>query len=407
MGAIDRQPDGAHETEAHRASPPDPKAAPATPTGVGPLLSRSGRWLARPGAETAIRLQRSVGNRVASQILQREWAVAPTVENPPEVALSARATSVALSINRVMFRDADEIGVIRDVLGIDSAPAVVDGDFVNAVVRYQSSYGLTPDGILGRITAGRLSREITAESNFLAEAARGTQLRRTARRLHLRSLVSRTRGTLVHQGFVGNDMNPEGCVTVRFNDAGNQISLEYTGENSDQVNWLQFININMTGTPPGAGAPVFAAGAVGTTGGPMVWSNAGATNWAVDAVQAHGSPFYDVSGFANTRTAGRRIAMIDSPGGATGLPFAQAFAAVGGAAAGATSVRLRMNFATYVVRGNRARYRVNWTATTTYNITAGTSSNIVYSGGNGGRVAGLAGVHRARLLVEYAGSPIN
>src|SRR6478672_4303267 len=114
-----------------------------------------------------------------------------------------------------MFRDADEIRVIRDVLGIAPTPAVVDDDFVKAVVRYQSSYGLTADGILGRHTAGRLSREITAESNFLAEAARGTQLRRTARRLHLRSLVSRTQGTLVHQGFVGNDMNPEGCVTVR------------------------------------------------------------------------------------------------------------------------------------------------------------------------------------------------
>lgn len=405
MAAIDR-PGAPHETKPHQASPHDPKAAPAAPAGVGPLLSRSGRWPTEPRAETAIRLQRLVGNRAVSQMLQREWAVAPTVENPPEVTLTARATSSALSINRVMFRDADEIGVIRDVLGIDPAPAVVDDDFVNAVVRYQSSYGLTPDGILGRITAGRLSREITAESGFLAEAATGTQLRRTARRLHLRSLVSRTQGTLVHQGFVGNDMNPEGCVTVRFGDAGNRISLEYTGENSDQVNWLQFINMNMTATPPGAGAPVFAAGTQGTTGGPVVWSNAGTTNWAVDAVQATG-PLYDVSGGNHTRTAGTRIAILDLPGGAGGLPVAQAFAAVGGIAAGATSVRLRMNFATYVVRGNRGRYRVDWTGTTTYNITAGTSSNIVYSGGNGRQVAGLAGVHRTALLAEYAGSPIN
>jgi hypothetical protein len=80
---------------------------------------------------------------------------------------------------------------------------------------------------------------------------------------------------------------------------------------------------------------------------------------------------------------------------------------VGGTAAGATSVRLRLNFATYVVRANRARYRVDWSATTTYNITAATSSNIVYSGGNGRQAAGLAGVHRTALLAEYAGSPIN
>jgi hypothetical protein len=306
----------------------------------------------------------------------------------------------------VRFSDADEIGVIRDVLGIDPTTAVVDDDFVNAVARYQSSYGLRSDGILGRITAGRLSREITAESNFLADPRTGNQRRRTARRLHLRSLVSRTQGTLVHQGFVGNDMNPEGCVTVRFGDVGNRISLEYTGENSDDVNWLQFINMNMTARPPGAAARVFAAGTQGTTGGDVVWSNAATTNWAVDAVQATG-PLYDVSGGNHTRTAGTRIAMLDMPGGAGGLPVAQAFAAVGGGAAGATSVRLRMNFATYVVRANRARYRVDWTATTTYNITAGTSSDIVYTGGGGGQVGGLAGAHRTALLAEYAGSPIN
>jgi hypothetical protein len=400
---------GRHDVESQQAesSVPRAKESPhAAPTAAGVVPARAGRGAGPARADTLRRLQRSAGNRAVGRVLARDWAIAPTVPNPPEVNLTPRATAVALRLNRVMFTDADEIRVIRDVLGISAEPAVVDEAFGDAVARYQSSYGLTPDGILGRFTSGRLSREITAESDFLGEARRGTQLRRTARRLHLRSPVSRTQGLLVHQGFVGDDMHPEGCVTVRFGDGGNNISLEYTGENSDAVNWLQFINMNMTATPPGAAGPTFATGGVATTGGPVTWSGAGATRWFVDAIPG-GSPLYDVSGGANTRTAGTRIAMFDAPGGASGLPVAQAFAAAGGAAAGATTVRLRMNFAAYVVRANRARYRVDWTGTTTYNITAGTASAIRYSGGGGRRVTGLPGVHRTALLAEYPGNAIN
>ena len=407
MAAPERA-DAEHETQsdpAERGATAAP-ASPAAPASAFALLARRSRGLGPARANSLLSLQRSAGNRAAVRVLAREFAIAPTVENPPEVALTARATNVARGINRVMFRDAREIHVIRDVLGIAAEPAAVDDEFVDAVARYQAQYGLDADGILGPLTSGRLSREITAESNFLAEASTGTELRRTARRLHLRSLVSRRQGTLVHQGFVGLDANPEGCVSVRFGDAGNSISLEYTGENSDAVNWLQFINMNMTGTATGAAAPTFATGTQGTTGGPVTWSNATTTNWFVDAVQATG-PLYDVSGGSNTRTARRGLAMFDAPGGASGLGIAQAFAAPTGAAPGATTVRLQMNFAAYVVRNNRVRYRVDWTGTTTYNITAGTSSAIAYSNGSGRPVAGLPAEHQTALTAEYATSGIN
>lgn len=299
--------------------------------------------------------------------------------------------------------------MIRDVLGISKTPAVADEDFANAVVRYQSSFGLTPDGMLGRATAERLAQEITAEADFLGEPPTGTPLRRAARRLELRSMTSRTRGTPGHQGFVGtDDDNPEGAVTVRLGDiegaANNAISLEYTGGNASSVNWLQFINMQMFATPP-ASARVFNTGSVGTTGGPVTWSNATTTNWFVDAVPG-GSPLYNTSGGLNTRAAGRRLAMFDQPGGPSGLPTAQAFTSAAGPAAGATRVTMRMRFDAYVIRNNRARYHVRWTATTTYDTAAGTSSDIVYSLGDAGPVTGLRAAHRTALLAEYPGNAI-
>lgn len=352
-------------------------------------------------------VQQSAGSLLQAKLIQRDFALAPTVAAPAEVVLTEAQMRSALQFDQVVFTDAAEIEVVRDVLGIARLPAVVDEAFVNAVLRYQGLYGLTQDGKLGARTAGQLSDEITAEADFLGQPATGTPLRRAARRLHLRSMTSRRLGRLTHQGFVGDDDNPEGAVTVRQGDqeggATNAISLEYTSENADRVDWLQFINMQMFATPP-AGGRVFNTGVVGTTGGNVTWSNATVTNWLVDAVPG-GSPLYNVSGGLNTRLAGRRIAMFDEPGGASGLPVAQAFVAAG-PAAGATTVTMRMRFDAYVIRNNRARYHVAWTATTTYNTAAGTSSNIVYSTGAAGIVASLRAVHRTALLAEYPGNPI-
>jgi hypothetical protein len=388
-----------------------------------------GRTLAGPQRLTSrdlLRLQRTIGNSATSAILshgtssahgsehqtvQRDPALDPPAAVPAAIVLSPRAIQAAIRLNSVMFTDAPEIAIVRDVLGIAKEPSVVDEDFVNAVARYQASQRLTPDGMLGANTAAKLSDEITAEASRPGDPAHTRALRRVARRLHLRSMTSRRHGVMTHQGFVGPDDNPEGAITVRTGDrqaggAGNQISTEYTGENANAVNFLQFINMQMFATPPGGGARVFNAGVVGTTGGPVTWSNAGTTHWFVDAIPG-GSPLYDVSGGLNTRSGGRRIAVFDEPGGASGLPVAQAFAAPGAAAAGAVTVTMRMRFDTYEVRNNRARYHSSWSATTTYNIPAATSSAIAYTQGGAGQVASLTATHRAALLAEYAGNPIH
>ena len=410
----DQVPAESHPSTSAGTSPAAKEAA-VSPATLRALLARSSdRGVGPARSKALMRLQTSAGNRATGRVLAREWAVAPTVANPPAVALTTAKSTSALRINQIMFRDAAEIEVIRDVLGISATPAVVDADFVNAVAEYQSNYGLTADGILGPRTSGRLSREITAESTFLEEAATGTQLRRTARRLHLRSLTSRNQGTLVHQGFVGPDMNPQGCVTVRTGDQGNSISMEYTGENSNSVDWIQFISGDLSATPPAAAAPVFQTGSQNTTGGPIPWTGAaGARQWSVDAIPpaggAAGSPLYNVSGGWNTRTPGARIAMLDTPGGPTWLGVAQAFTAAGATGAGATNVRLRLRFVAYPVRANRARYRIEYDAITNINTTTGAVSAINYNFRSGGEVTGLDAVHRTTLVAptEYPGSPIN
>ena len=350
--------------------------------------------------ELAHTVQQSATPSLQARLIQRDFAIAPTVPAPAEVVLTEAQMRSALQFDQVVFTDAAEIEVVRDVLGISRLPAVVDEAFVNAVLRYQGQFGLTQDGKLGPRTAEQLSQEITAEADYLGQPVTGGPLRRAARRLLLRSMTSRTLGRITHQGFVGpDDDNLEGAVTVREGDTAdaahtNAISLEYTGENSDRVEWLQFLNLQMFATPP-AGARVFNTGVVGTTGGDVTWSDATTTNWAVDSDPADPSPLYSVTS-ASTRAAARRIAMLDQPGGPAGLPIAQAFTAPGALADGATRVTLRMRFDSYVIRNNRARYHVAWTATT-YNIMAGTSSAIDYAQGAAGVVTGPArcASHRA------------
>lgn len=399
------------EAQPSRLAEPGPAAheTALSTASLGSLAAPPGRAIGPAQRRALMRLQASAGNRATGRVLARDWSVAPTVPKPPAVHLTTVQTNAALRLNRIMFRDAAEIGVIRDVLGTSKTPAVVDADFVRVVAEYQSNYGLKPDGVLGPRTSARLSREITAESDYLAEAATGTQLRRTARRLHLRSLVSRTRGSLVHQGFTGPDLNPLGCITVRTDDQANSISVEYTGEDSNSVNWIQFISGDLSATPPAGAAPVFQTGSQNTTGGPIPWTGAGAARrWSVDAIPG-GSPLYDVSGGWATRTPGRSIAMLDTPGGPSWLGVAQAFTAAGGAAAGATNVRLRLRFVAYPIRSSRARYRVEYDAVTTLNTSTGAVSAINYSFVSGGEVTALDGVHRTTLVspTEYPGSPIN
>ena len=183
----------------------------------------------------------------------------------------------------------------------------------------------------------------------------------------------------------GRADNPTGSVTVWVNDStrllSDFISLEYTGEDSSSVHWSgQHPDVRY---PAGCRQPGVPRRVVGDEQRPRGVVKSGLDQLARRRGRRIPSglaqPVYDVSGFTHDQVPGRRAAMLDDPGGPSGAaPAAQAFAAAG-AAAGATSVTFSATFSTYLVKGNRARYRVDWTATTVpYDITAGTAGPIGY-----------------------------
>jgi len=97
--------------------------------------------------------------------IQRDFAL-----EPPHPAAAGRVLTPAQMANAIAFNNrvvgaggADLISKIRDVLGTSPIPAVIDEDFVNAVVTWQAMQGLTQDGQLGPLTAAPLFREIGAE----------------------------------------------------------------------------------------------------------------------------------------------------------------------------------------------------------------------------------------------------
>ncbi len=88
--------------------------------------------------------------------IQCDFVVAPTTPNRPVRALSASQIRDAITYNRARHTDANEVALLRDILGLNPNPAVIDSDFVEAVVRYQAQYGLRQDGRIGGDTANSL-----------------------------------------------------------------------------------------------------------------------------------------------------------------------------------------------------------------------------------------------------------
>jgi hypothetical protein len=102
----------------------------------------------------------------SARILQADFAIEPTTPTRAFRTLTAAEVQSAITFNQARHTDAVEIALLRDILGIAKAPAVIDEDFVQAVGRYQAQYGLGIDGRLGHDTADRLAKEIIAEAQM-------------------------------------------------------------------------------------------------------------------------------------------------------------------------------------------------------------------------------------------------
>lgn len=107
------------------------------------------------------------GNGFSENYIQRDLAVDPP--NPTAVAreLSDQEIQEAISFNRATFRNTEEIRNLRDVLGLNEEPAIIDEDFVNAVVQWQAENNLTQDGKIGARTARVVGHEMMEESTIV------------------------------------------------------------------------------------------------------------------------------------------------------------------------------------------------------------------------------------------------
>ncbi len=111
----------------------------------------------------------SVGRQV-----RRDLAVAPPRPEDVPRALTERQYERARRYNERRFEDPFTISIVRDVLGIDKYPAVVDRAFTDAVLRWQAVFGIAEDGKFGPSSTRRVVRVLRAEgNNRLARLVRG------------------------------------------------------------------------------------------------------------------------------------------------------------------------------------------------------------------------------------------
>jgi hypothetical protein len=107
-------------------------------------------------------LQQSAGGA----IVQRDLARPPGGVPDPLVALTPAEIAAAIAFNEARFADPYSIRVIRDVVGLDPVPAVVDEDLVLAIVEWQAERRMTQDGQIGHATTRTLFLELVAAGEF-------------------------------------------------------------------------------------------------------------------------------------------------------------------------------------------------------------------------------------------------
>jgi hypothetical protein len=108
-------------------------------------------------------------------LLQRDFALRPPRPDAVGRTLTEAQMRAALRFNDrvVSVIGTDGIRELRDVLGVSPDPAVIDEDFINAIVQWQAMQRLTQDGMLGPTSARPLFREIGAEGAGRGEVESG------------------------------------------------------------------------------------------------------------------------------------------------------------------------------------------------------------------------------------------
>ena len=125
----------------------------------------------QPGTKTgrylmAHELAHVVGNRQTEQRkVRRDLAVGPPNPGARPGNLTEQEYAAAQRFNERRFEDPFTVSIVRDVLGINKTPAVIDQSFTEATMRWQAMFGLQEDGKFGPSSTRRLVRVLQAEGN--------------------------------------------------------------------------------------------------------------------------------------------------------------------------------------------------------------------------------------------------
>jgi len=99
-------------------------------------------------------------------IMQRDLARPPRRAPDPLVALTPVEIAAATAFNLARFADLYSIRGIRDVVGLEPVPAVVDEELIQIIVEWQAERHETQDGKVCHVTTRSLYLELVAESEF-------------------------------------------------------------------------------------------------------------------------------------------------------------------------------------------------------------------------------------------------
>mgnify|MGYP000851053013 FL=1 len=96
-------------------------------------------------------------------LVQRQVAEEPVEPEVATVVLSEAEMRRAIQWNQRRFHDPYNIMNVRETIGISKYPAIIDEEFVNAVIEWQASQGLDQDGKFGASSTQSVVDELNAE----------------------------------------------------------------------------------------------------------------------------------------------------------------------------------------------------------------------------------------------------
>lgn len=353
---------------------------------VSPSSARPSGALTGFSSSHVMALQRTVGNRATSQVIQRA-----TVEE-----------------QKAFDREVDDRQREIDYAGMDLLRDPTDDLLAGLDVYEALAVRAKADADL--LTSGRLSRAV---DDLLADFE--TRLRPEAK-VRARAHVARIKSFLAHartadaphadQVAVLDPGLPAhtaqaggGDITVRTGmrsknvssgvESEERFSISYKGPQASTTRWLQFIWREVVVEHPDRGTFRVAQPITTSGGSYQLTTDPGAPNYNTDSNKA-GNPFYE-GGFVNNRTADATT-IFDLPSSMkpiVGAQFDQ----------GATKVTSRAHFTTYLVRDMKVMYKVNLDVE--WAFTDKTEPRRTQAVNAAGAASALEPEQRKRLIEQY------